>query len=132
MKKAEKESIFIAKHIHSFLTVYVPSQKSQSENTVRSHEAAISLFVGFLENEHSVIPATLNSGCFGRDIIEGWLLWLRNKRGCSPETCNVRLASLRAFLKYLGNRDVSMLHISHTASSIPRIEGDEEEGERHE
>lgn len=121
MKKAEKESISIAKHIHSFLTVYVPSQKNQSENTVRSHETAISLFIGFLENEHSITPATLSCGCFSRDIIEKWLLWLRNKRGCSPETCNVRLASLRAFLKYLGDRDVSMLHISHTASAIPRM-----------
>ena len=121
MRRAEKESIYIAKHINSFLTMYAPSLKGQSENTVRSHETAISLFLGFLESEHNVSPASFNGECFSRDMIEKWLLWLRGSRACSPQTCNVRLASLRAFLKYLGDRDVSMLHISHTASTIPRM-----------
>ena len=121
MRKAEKESIYLAKHINTFLTVYVPSLKGQSENTVRSHKTAISLFLGFLENEYNVNPATFNRKCFNRDMIEKWLLWLRDSRACSPQTCNVRLASLRAFLKYLGDRVVTILHISHTASTIPRM-----------
>ena len=33
------------------------------------------------------------------------------QRGCSPGTCNNRLASLRVFLKYLGKKDVSFLHL---------------------
>ena len=45
---------------------------------------------------------------------------LADTRGCSPETCNNRLASLRVFLKYLGGKEVSMLHISETASGIQR------------
>jgi len=43
-----------------------------------------------------------------------------NVRLCSADTCNNRLASLRAFLKYLGNRDVLFLHLSQAASKIPR------------
>jgi len=121
MRKAEKESLSIAKYVNSFLTVYVPSLKNQSENTVRSHEMAISLFLGYLEVEQNVNPATFNSKCFSRGMIEKWLLWLRNERCCAPQTCNVRLASLRVFLKYLGEMDVSMLHISHAASAIPRM-----------
>ena len=121
MKKAEKESMAIAKHIRSFLTVYAPSIEGQSENTVRSHETAISLFLGFLENEHNVVPATLSGNCFDRDMVEKWLLWLRGVRGCSPQTCNVRLASLRAFLNYLGDKELSMLQISQAATAIPRM-----------
>jgi site-specific recombinase XerD len=82
---------------------------------------AISLFLGYLENEQAVNSATLCGNCFSRELIEKWLLWLRNNRSCSPQTCNVRLASLRVFLKYLGERDISMLHISQAASQIPRM-----------
>ena len=57
---------------------------------------------------------------FSVQNIEEWLLWLNDKRGCSPETCNVRLASLRAFLKYLGKREVSMMHLSMGAMGIER------------
>lgn len=53
MKKANKESIALARHIHSFLAEYVPFQKSQSEHTLRSYEYAISLFVGFLEKRRA-------------------------------------------------------------------------------
>ena len=42
------------------------------------------------------------------------------QRGCSPETCNNRLASLRAFLKYLGSRNISMLYLYDDATRIPR------------
>jgi len=119
MRKANSEALAIAKRIHSFLTVYTPSLQGQSANTVRSHETAISLFLGFLESDQNVTPATLCSIFFNRDMIEKWLLWLRDVRGCAPQTCNVRLASLRAFLRYLGDTEVSMLHISHNASAIP-------------
>jgi len=121
LKKVKKESLAIAKYINSFLTIYVPSLKNQSENTVRSHEMAISLFLGYLENEQNINPATLNSKCFSRGVIEKWLIWLRVDRRCTPQTCNVRLASLRVFLKYLGEMEVSMLHVSHAASTIPRM-----------
>ena len=120
MKKAEKESIAIARHIHTFLSEYVPSQKSRSGNTLKSYEYAISLYIGFLEEEKGIDSERLSCSCFSRDMIEEWLRWLADKRGCSPETCNIRLASLRAFLKYLGGKEVSMLHISEAASVIQR------------
>lgn len=120
MKKADKESIVIARHIHVFLSEYVPSQKSRSSNTLKSYEYAISLYIGFLEEEKGIDSERLNSSCFSKDMIEEWLRWLADNRGCSPETCNIRLASLRAFLKYLGGKEVSMLHISETASVIQR------------
>lgn len=48
------------------------------------------------------------------------MLWLLNKRGCSPETCNIRLASLRAFLKYLGKSEISFMYLANSASQIER------------
>jgi site-specific recombinase XerD len=42
------------------------------------------------------------------------------KRSCSAATCNIRLASLRSFLKYLGSKEASYLELSHKASLIKR------------
>lgn len=103
MKEATNESVIIARHIHAFLNEYVPSQKSQSSHTLKSYQYALTLYIGFLETEKGIRPENLFGGCFSRTtIIEEWLLWLMEHRDCSPETCNNRLASLRAFLKYLG------------------------------
>ncbi len=120
MKKATHESIIIARHINAFLNDYVPSQKSHSIHTLKSYQYALALYIGFLETVKGIRPESLNGECFGRIIIEEWLRWLMEQRGCSPETCNNRLASLRAYLKYLGNREVSLLYLSEDATRIPR------------
>jgi len=120
MKKANKESIILAKHIHTFLSAYAPAQKTQSEHTLKSYSYAISLYINFLEQEKKITPEKLCTDNFDRNTIEEWLCWLANTRGCSSATCNNRLASLRVFLEYLGDKDISMLHLYDSASRIKR------------
>jgi len=120
MMKASSKSIVVARYICDFLNEYVPSQKSRSAHTLKSYSDTLSLYIGFLENEKGICSENLNGECFCVTYIEEWLVWLMNHRSCSPETCNNRLASLRAFLKYLGKKDISFLHLSQTASQIQR------------
>jgi len=120
MKKATHESILIARHINAFLNEYVPSQKSRSSHTLKSYQYALALYIGFLETEKRISTENLFGGCFSRTIIEEWLQWLMEQRGCSPETCNIRLASLRTFLKYLGSREISLLYLYEDATRILR------------
>ncbi len=120
MKKVTNESVIIARHINAFLNDYIPSQKSRSCHTLKSYQYALALYIGFLETEKKISSERLFGECFCRTIIEEWLQWLMGQRGCSPGTCNNRLASLRAFLKYLGSKEISMLYLSEDATRIPR------------
>lgn len=120
MKKATKESIKIAGYISRFLNEYAPTQKTNSSNTLRSYQNALSLFLLFLENEKKIRCETLDNSCFRGPVIEEWLGWLAQKRMCSPASCNNRLASLRAFLKYLGSREPGYLCLFQEASAIVR------------
>lgn len=120
MKKASKEVYELARHIHNWLHVHTPSIQSNSPHTIRTYSTTLSLFVGFLEGKKKIDSYSLNSECFSRDYIEGWILWLKEERGCSSQTCNIRLTALRAFLKYLADRDISYLSIYQCATLIPR------------
>ena len=120
MRRSEKISIEIAKHINTFLDSYVPDYTDRSAHTLKSYNTAISLYIDFLEKEKSIVSEKLNYECFCQHNVEEWLRWLAEKRKCSPQTCNVRLASLRAFLKYLGEQDVSLLYYGASVSNIER------------
>lgn len=120
MKKSTKESIKIAGYISGFLNEYAPSQKTASANTLRSYQNALALYMTFLETEKQIRCEILNGSCFQHTVIEEWLAWLGGPRGCSPASCNNRLASLRAFLKYLGSQDVAYLYLYQEASEIER------------
>jgi site-specific recombinase XerD len=118
MKKSEKEAVAIAVHIRGFLDDYETFRKSG--HTIRSHEMALSLFMAFLETK-GVDSEKLNYDCFNSGMIVEWMKWMRKERGCSPETCNNRLAGIRKFIDYLGHREVRALYISHGASRIERM-----------
>lgn len=120
MKKSNEEARKIAWYIHSWLSEYAPTLKSSSSHTIKSYSNTLSLFIYFLKVEKKIDSSNFCSECFSRNLIEEWIIWLKKKRNSSPETCNNRLASLRAFLKYLGSRDVSFLYLSQEASQMPR------------
>ncbi|WP_316848664.1 tyrosine-type recombinase/integrase, partial [Pedobacter psychrodurus] len=88
--------------------------------TLRSYGQALSLYIGFLETEKGIEPSDLCAECFCYNYLEEWLLWLIKKRSSSPETCNSRLAAIRAFLKYLASREISLLYLVQDASQIRR------------
>jgi len=119
MRKSKNESIVIAKHIGTFLNDHLYFH-GYSENTIKNHEYALSIYLCFLEKEKRIVPEKLSGDCFCKDYIEEWMRWMADARKCSPQTCNVRLGSLRRFLKYLADKDISMLHISEEASRIER------------
>jgi len=116
--KVSKEAIKISRYINAFLTEYAPQHKTNSEHTLKSYEYALSLYIDFLETEKHIQAENFNGDCFSRTFIEEWLVWIATKRACSPASCNVRLASLRAFLKYLGSRDIAYRHLFQEATLI--------------
>jgi site-specific recombinase XerD len=120
MKKVTHEAYRLARHIHDWIGIHVPSIRSNSPHTIRGYAIALSLFAGFLETEKKISPSSLRGECFSREYIEEWILWLKNKRNCSGETCNIRLAAIRAFLKYLAEKDIAYLSLYQSTTLIPR------------
>ena len=118
--RASNESVAIARYISCFLNEYAAIGKTQSEHTLKAYNDALTLYIGFLETKKAVTPSNICGQSFCSENIEEWLLWLMNDRTNSPETCNNRLAAIRSFLKYLGKKDISYMHLSQAASQIKR------------
>jgi site-specific recombinase XerD len=120
MKKATRESYFIAYTINEWLNSYLPSQQIKSDHTTKAYKDTLSLYILFLETDKKITSSTLSKECFSYEVIEEWLLWLMKNRNCSTKTCNNRLASIRSFLKYLGRKDISYQYLYLAATQIPR------------
>jgi len=118
LKKANAEARELARHIYVFLDNYAPNQLTTSEHTLKSYNSAITQYIGFLAEVKFISSETLSSRCFEMPLIEEWRKWLNKSRGCSPETCNIRLSSLRVFLKYLASRDIKYLYLYNDSTKI--------------
>lgn len=118
-KKISPQAMQIAGCLHDWLEYHVPSIKACSRHTKRNYHVSITLYTEFLRMVKGITPETLDIDCFCMKNIEEWIVWLKKVRNCSPATCNVRLSALRAFLKYLSDRDISFILAFLQAENIP-------------
>lgn len=112
------EAVELSKHISTFVDQYAPEHLTNSVNTLRSYETALTLYIGFLESKCGITPDKFSKECFDRKHIEDWLVWLVEERNCSIKTRNSRLSSLRAFTQYLASRDIKYLTINTDAHAV--------------
>ncbi len=114
--KARINAIKVAKMYSDWIA---ESRMSHSDHTVKSYNATMMLFLQYLENNKMISASEFCAEqSFSREIVQSWLVWLETVRGCSAQTCNVRLANLRAFVKYMAEKDLTCRHIFMDLSFI--------------
>lgn len=118
MKKTDDASV-IARRISEFLCGYATQFLTSSEHTLKGYKDALVLFFQFLQ-ENGVSPDGLERKHLEKEWIEKWIIWLKEKRGNSPDSCNNRLASFRRFLEYLAEKDIGMAYLYQDARRIKR------------
>ncbi len=83
-----------------YLSAYLSGQRNLSDNTRASYNTTFLLFEDYLE-EKGIPREKLNFSHITREIVEDFLTWLENSRGCGISTRNQRLSALKAFFKYV-------------------------------
>ena len=113
MKKSELQQL--AEHYRDFIGEAV---RCGSAHTVKNHKVAMKLYLRYLEQVCKVKQGDFSVSHFDETVISKYLDWLCDVNGCKAQTCNVRLASIRAFLKYAARKDASLLWLYAKASAI--------------
>jgi len=119
MKNKKNDALEFAKYYDSWIDECV---LTHSHNTIRSYESAMKLYIDFLEDVRRLKSTSFSSSIdFSPETIKEWLIWLKNKRGCSPQSCNVRLASIRAYLQYVGEQNIKYRYLLLESKNIHRM-----------
>lgn len=93
----------------------------KSSNTVKTYSEMMHLFMSFLEEQGATSKSFCISSDLSRDRIVTWIKWMNEKRGSKPQSCNARLAALRSFLKYIGEKDIVYRHLYLAAKTVGRM-----------
>lgn len=86
MKKTDDAPV-IARRISEFLCSYALQFLTGSEHTLKAYKDSLALFFQFLQDE-GIAPDSLERKHLEKDWIEKWVIWLKESRGNSPDTCN--------------------------------------------
>lgn len=94
-----------AYHITRYLGEYLPCVKNFSINTIRSYRDTFKLFLLYFDEELNIPMRKIQIKNITPDVVKRFLEWLREKRGSSLCSTNIRLAAIHAFFKYLQSRE---------------------------
>ena len=105
--------------VQEFFTDYMVQQRALSPRTVASYRDTFVLLLRFAEDKlhlpaHGMAMADLNAR-----FLADFLDYLETQRHNSVRSRNVRLAAVRAFLKFAARRDPANLGVIENALAVP-------------
>ena len=125
MKIKEIKKLFFSQTL-SYLDVYLLQQIGRSMETIDSYKDALTVFKQYVIDElHASVLTFYFKDCT-RVCIFNFLNFLK-VRGNQPGTRNQRLATIKSYLKYVSQIDVSLLSVYIEVKSIPACKNPEKE-----
>jgi site-specific recombinase XerD len=97
--------------LRDFLTDYLIVKRNFSEKTAKAYRQTMNLFRKYFREVKNIGFDRMDFSCFSRSCIYGFLVWLKDIRGNSIQTLNLRLAAIKSFLKYSSEEDIELTDV---------------------
>lgn len=104
--------------IHDYLKIYMPEQRNMSKHTQTSYRKALEMLVDFVKEQAKVPLQDVTFEMLTAETITAFLDSLETARGNEISSRNVRLAAIRAFLKYAADRNVANVAILQEMKNV--------------
>lgn len=105
--------------IQNFFWQRLQAQQQVSPHTLASYRDTLRLLLAFVQQRSGRTPSQQTLTDWNVATILGFLDHLEKERGCQARTRNVRLAALRAFMRYLAQQAPEALGLSSQILAIP-------------
>ena len=87
--------------VSNFFTLYLPTRRDLSENTVISYRDAFKLLLKYAEEQKHIKAEKFQLSNLTEPFVSDFINWLRDARRNCPATQKQRLAAIDVFVKYL-------------------------------
>jgi integrase/recombinase XerD len=108
-----------AKHLTEFLSVYLPSQKNVSKNTIHSYRDTFKLLIRYCQEKENIPAERITMDILSSKLITNFLEWLENERKCSISSRNQRLAAIHSFFRHVQSEEPSGMFHFQKIIAIP-------------
>lgn len=109
----------LATHVSVFLRERLPRECGASERTCDTYALALRLFFEFAAKRLKVRPSALELEQLDAPLVLDFLTYLETERANTPATRNVRLAAIRAFMRFIEYREPSAFEQIQRIRAIP-------------
>ncbi|MDD4495161.1 MAG: tyrosine-type recombinase/integrase [Eubacteriales bacterium] len=109
--------------LRDFLTDYLIARRNFSDKTAKAYRQTLNLLRNYLREEKGINFDHMDFSCFTRNGIYDFLMWLKDTRKNSAQTLNLRLSSIKSFLKYCSEEDMELMPVYLDVAGIHSFKG---------
>jgi len=109
----------IARHLKHFLAEYLTQTRGLSLHTMHSYRDALYLLLRHLQEKHGIAPNRVTVADLSATNILGFLDERQRSHKNGDATRNQRLAAIRAFAKYVRQKDPMMTNDLESLMAVP-------------
>jgi len=104
--------------LRDYMTIYLPTNRNASPNTIRSYRHTLTEVLQFVAAHGGKRLPDLSFADLTDDALTAYLNMLESDRKCSVATRNLRLNSIRSFVSYCADMDVSKMELANSIRKI--------------
>lgn len=110
-------------YLRLFLSEYLPHRRNFSDQTIRAYKQTFRLMKSYFEEERNIHFSDLDFKIVSKDSIYEFLLFLKDTKGCSVNTLNLRLSAIKSFFKFCSEEDIEYYSCYLKIKSIHQFRG---------
>ena len=110
--KDKKSELYFYELLRDFLYKYLVIQRKFSPATVKNYTDSLDLYRLYLRDQKGIPFDKVGFHCFRKDPVYDFCVWLRDDQLKAINTVNLRLAAIKAFLRYCSEEDVALSEAS--------------------
>ncbi|WP_206413993.1 tyrosine-type recombinase/integrase [Massilimicrobiota timonensis] len=118
-----KNNISFHDWLSEYLKIYLIKKRHYSEKTLKAYKQAFNQIRIYFDTTLNIKFVNMNFDNFNKDNIYSFLAYLKNEKGCSINTINLRLSAFKSFLKYCAEEDIELYNYYVKVKSIHRFKG---------
>ena len=103
-----------------YLHDYMPAIQNLSDKTTETYKQSLKTYLRFLWEEKGLEGEDVSFEAFSRNNVNEFVIWLRRQEA-STRTINLRITSIRSFLKYCGEEDFEFRGIYDSICQIQKL-----------
>lgn len=109
-----------AYYLSKYLCNYLPETKGVSSDTLKTYTTAFKIFFQYMKDEKSISTEKVTLEMITETEIREFLDWIETARGCSINTRNQRLNTMRSFFRFIENEAPQHMYQCQKIRAIPK------------
>lgn len=119
----KKNEMIFYQLLRDYLNDYLVTRRNFSTKTIRAYRQAFVLLRHYCFEVKGIRFDQMDFSCFSRGYVYDFLVWLRDTRGNSASTINLRLSSIKSFLKFCGEEEMELMPLYLEVAGIHAFRG---------